>query len=140
VKAPHQTESQLQRQIVQALPLVLKPGVMWTHFPAGGARDRVSGAMLKADGLHAGWPDLQFAFQGRACFLELKRKGGRLSAAQRDVIDALRANGFAVEVAHSFDEAMAALGSWKLVRGTVALQLSRPVASASETQTTRGSR
>lgn len=58
-------------------------------------------------GTSAGFPDYIVLFpHGRALFIEMKRqKGGRLSAEQREWIDALQARGFAAVVCAGFEEA-----------------------------------
>jgi hypothetical protein len=118
-----QSESVLQRQLVSALRYVAKPRVMWTHLPAGGARDYIAGAMLKAEGLHAGWPDLQFVYYGRVYFLELKSRRGTLSESQQAVHAGLRETGAPVEIARSLDEALAILERWGLIQSTTAKRL-----------------
>ena len=57
------------------------------------------------------------AFSSRAYGLELKSPGGRLSPAQRDVLDTLRAAGATVSVAYGLDAALAHLEAWDLLRG-----------------------
>lgn len=50
-------EQSLHRAVAQYLDLALPPEYRWSTFPAGGG-GRVRGAMLKAAGLKAGWPDI----------------------------------------------------------------------------------
>lgn len=58
-------------------------------------------------GVSPGVPDYAIFFpMGRALFIEMKRvKGGRLSAEQREWIDALQARGFEAVVCAGFAEA-----------------------------------
>jgi hypothetical protein len=52
-------------------------------MPSGEYRDSITASRLQRLGVVAGWPDLQFAGPDRKMvFLELKRRGGRLSEAQ----------------------------------------------------------
>jgi len=84
------TEREWQRQVTQAAELF---GWTWAHFrPAmtsKGWRTPVSGPM------GAGFPDLILARGERLILAELKVQDGRLTPAQRDVLDVLR---HAVEV------------------------------------------
>jgi hypothetical protein len=91
------SEFQLQCEVADLLRRCAKPTWLWTHLPFGEARPaefrngvRVSyaGERLKRMGVRPGWPD--FALLGPKDdaphpgihFLELKRKGGRLSEHQ----------------------------------------------------------
>ncbi len=113
------SEEQVQRSLAEYLAWNLKPGVMWTHMPSGGMRDRVAGGKLKAMGHHAGWPDLQFVYGGTVLFLELKGEHGRISDTQFEVHQALRAQGVTVRVAVGFDEALAIIEDWGLLKRPV---------------------
>lgn len=77
------------------------------HIPNGGRRDVKEAAMLKAEGVKAGVPDifLPVARGGyHGLYIELKRKhGGRTSAVQEEWIDKLRAQGYAVYVCHGWE-------------------------------------
>ena len=75
------TELQFQKSVKRYLDLALPPGTFWTHFPAGGG-GKARGAKLKAMGLVPGVPDILIIHDGRACWIELKTKGGRVSADQ----------------------------------------------------------
>lgn len=116
IAMPGVSEESIQRALADYLPFALKPGVMWTHMPSGGMRDRVAGAKLKAMGHHAGWPDLQFVYAGTVMFLELKSGKGRISDTQLAVHQGLRNAGVTVRVAVGFEEAMATLDDWGLLK------------------------
>ena len=79
------------------------------HIPNGGKRSKSEAARFKAQGVKAGVPDifLPCARGGyHGLYIELKRtKGGKLSAAQKGWIDALRGQGYKVIVCYGFDEA-----------------------------------
>jgi hypothetical protein len=75
-------------------------------IPNGGARNAITGALLKAEGVTPGVPDLFLAqlsggFGG--LFVEMKRLGGKCSDAQLDMHEDLRASGYAVEVVDDFE-------------------------------------
>jgi hypothetical protein len=62
------------------------PNWIFTHIASGEKRDQVTAARLKRMGVTAGFPDLMFIGpNGVVCWVELKAKGGRLSAAQAEV-------------------------------------------------------
>lgn len=79
------------------------------HIPNGGKRSKSEAARFKAQGVKAGVPDIflpcaRGSYHG--LYIELKRtKGGKLSAAQKEWIDALRGQGYKVIVCYGFDEA-----------------------------------
>lgn len=82
-------------------------------IPNGGARSKATGAMLKAEGVLAGVPDL---FLGvpvggkHGLFIEMKpRRRGRTSSAQKAIHAALMAMGYEVEVPRGFDAAKAVI-------------------------------
>lgn len=79
------------------------------HIPNGGKRSKSEAARFKAQGVKAGVPDifLPCARGGyHGLYIELKHtKGGKLSAAQKEWIDALRGRGYKVIVCYGFDEA-----------------------------------
>lgn len=78
-------------------------------IPNGGARNAITGAMLKAEGVRPGVPDLflaipAFGFHG--LFIEMKKKKtGVLSDAQKHVISRFNDEGYCVVVCHGFDAA-----------------------------------
>lgn len=79
-------------------------------IPNGGARNAITGSMLKAEGVRAGVPDLCLAVarQGfHALFIEMKKtKGGVVSASQEAMCAELRRQGYAVEICHGWQAAM----------------------------------
>lgn len=85
-------------------------------IPNGGARNAVTGARLKAEGVRAGVPDLLLAiprngFHG--LWLEMKReKGGSVSAGQKVMLSLLAAQGFAVWVCKGFKQAKLAIETY----------------------------
>jgi hypothetical protein len=113
-----QPERQLQTDLVgDHLPWRLAPDVWWTHFPAGGRRSRITGAILKAMGTRSGVPDLLFLARGRLFGLELKAGNrGRLGPAQVSTHGDMRRAGAVIGTAGSVDEAIDLLGEWGLLR------------------------
>ena len=108
-------EHTLQVEIVEMLRKKLKKKVLFTAFPAGGG-GRVRGAKLKKAGLQAGWPDIQFIYQGAYYGLEIKTTTGRLSPAQIDLHKRLTDDGCSVAVARSVSDALEIIVDWGLAR------------------------
>lgn len=79
---------------------------------ANGERFSRQGAFLRAEGMKAGVPDLFLSVaRGRwhGLYIEMKRKGGKLSEAQVDMLARLQAEGYATAVPYSAEEAAAVL-------------------------------
>ena len=101
------TESQEQRAVVDFLNLIKCPHF---HIPNGGARNKITAARLKAEGVSAGVPDLcipvpSSGFHG--LFIEMKRKkGGSLSDAQKKWLRILDINGYQASVCKGAEDAI----------------------------------
>lgn len=76
------------------------------HIPNGGRRDAKEAAMLKAEGVRAGVPDICLpAARGgyHGLYIELKRaKSGRMSREQEEWIAALSAAGYRAVCCHGW--------------------------------------
>lgn len=79
------------------------------HVPNGGGRNLIEAAHLKAQGVKPGVPDICLPVPNikyTALYIELKRrKGGKVSDAQRGWITALNRVGCRAVVCHGWDEA-----------------------------------
>ena len=78
-------------------------------IPNGGARDPITGAMLKAEGVKRGVPDLFLpaaAGPFHGLFLEMKTASGRLSPEQHQWQRGLIKQGYACVTAHSLEQAI----------------------------------
>ena len=79
------------------------------HIPNGGSRNKVEAARLKGQGVKAGIPDifLPVARGGyHGLYIEMKRqKGGIVSVDQKRMINALRLQGYCVQVCSGFQNA-----------------------------------
>lgn len=85
------------------------PGRLIHAIPNGGARNIVTAARLKAEGVVAGMPDLFVPEPSKGyhgLFVEMKVKGGRLQHAQKDMIDKLEERGYKCAVCWSSDDFM----------------------------------
>ena len=76
--------------------------------PNGGKRDLVTAKRLKDEGATAGIPDLQIVLDGgRVIWIELKkRKGGRVSPAQKEIHERLISLGHTVIIGYGAKDAM----------------------------------
>lgn len=77
-------------------------------IPNGGARSKVTAAILKAEGVLAGVPDLHLPVArggAHSLYIEMKAGKGRLEAHQAQIIDLLVAEGHVVVVAWAWDRA-----------------------------------
>jgi len=101
------TESQIQRMLVQYIKL--KHPELWqvcTSVPHGGYRLKSEAARLKAEGVHAGYPDMLIDKpQGRyhGMRLEVKTLRGRLSDKQVAFLRCLNMYGYFACVGYGVD-------------------------------------
>lgn len=111
------SEHKIQSKLVSRLPELLKPGIVRLSIPNGGLRHPRVGAMLKAEGLEPGSPDLVFAcHHGLTAWLEMKKSDGKLSDVQIGMAARLGRLGHKVGVAYSYDEALDVLNEMGLLR------------------------
>lgn len=83
------------------------PQVLCFAIPNGGARSALTGAMLKAEGVVAGVPDLMVAVPNDGyfgLFIEMKVKPNRPSKEQKKIISRLEDAGYKVAVCYCFEE------------------------------------
>jgi len=102
----------------------LKPGYRFTHIASGEHRSLATGARLKRMGVVPGWPDFLFAGPRRhVAFLELKRKRyGKLSDEQKDLLAQLHINGFDFFVTDDVGQAVRWLQQIGVLRGKIEVQ------------------
>ena len=110
MKAPGPKEGELHRTVAELLDWVLLPPAMYTTFPAGwGELNKATAGRLKACGLKMGMPDILVFYRGMTLGIELKGRGGVLSAAQKVMHEQLRAAGVAVFVCSSVEDVVGVL-------------------------------
>lgn len=106
------TEAQEQVALFKWIEIqsIRHPELALCHaIPNGGSRNKIEAVHLKMQGVKQGIPDIclpvpRGAYHG--LYIELKRrKGGRLSKAQMEMIIALRDQGYCAEVCQGCDEA-----------------------------------
>lgn len=84
-------------------------------IPNGGARNAVTGARLKAEGVKSGVPDILLArpvYPFSGLWLELKREGGRVFQAQEEMIAALNMAGYLAVIVYGIDQARRTIESY----------------------------
>lgn len=121
------TEHDIQRALViwldgspdsagnpRTTPALRKDAMCW-HTPNGGGRSVVEGVRFKQAGVRAGIPDLLFLRDGNVFGLELKKPGGVLSPAQREMHPRLLAAGMvACATVDSLEDAKRVVKGWGL--------------------------
>lgn len=135
-KRRRQEESLMQRKVVQWWDMTCKARWGLDHrllfaVPNAGWRSPATAAIMKAEGLRAGVPDLLLAvprhrqvahansmmsqYSTEFCsgiFLELKTPEGRVARNQETYHALLRAQGYRVEVVRSFDQAVEVISNY----------------------------
>lgn len=104
-------EDELQASIATMLNHILRPPVIWSHFPSGGYYlTPAARARLYRLGLTRGWPDIMIALPaGKVLWLEVKSEVGRLEKEQVLRHGQLENLGHPVEVVRSPEDVVMAL-------------------------------
>lgn len=105
-------EASLQKTVVAHLLLNGAPGMMFHSIPNEAKRSPALGAEMKRMGMKPGAADLFLLIRGKACYLELKRKGEKPRKEQIDFgLEAVDCGGDWA-FADSIDDALAILTRW----------------------------
>ena len=103
-------ESDIQKQIIKWADFNYKEvGRYLMHIPNGGFRNAKEAKNLKTQGVRPGVPDLFLAKpskQYHGMWIEVKRKGGKLSNCQKEWLILLEKQGYYTCVIYSLDEAI----------------------------------
>lgn len=124
---PHQSESASQRALILWWHLAHRGlGVPWERLlyavPNGGARDPRTGAIMKAEGVRAGAPDLNLDVARGGYFgmrIEMKTASGRVREVQSEFHAILTGQGYHVVLCRSWDEARREIESYLRLPATV---------------------
>ena len=101
------SEHQLQASLCEYLDKALLPSLDYFAIPNGGARHIRVAMKMKAEGVRRGVPDIAIMLpEGRIAWLELKIKGGYLSADQKAFRDKAISLDHAWGMARTLDEAI----------------------------------
>lgn len=123
LKAPPPLEFHDHCFLADILKRWLMPGWRYTHLPLGELRDKVTAIRLHRMGVTPGWPDFMFVGPKRSMFfLELKRRGGRLSEEQIDVGAHINACGFPHFVTTDVRSAIGELKAQGILRSSIEVQ------------------
>jgi hypothetical protein len=114
---PKPLEFEVHCMVADTLRRWASPNWVFTHLPMGERRDTITGARLKRMGTQPGWPDFLLIaprqhHSPRPHFLELKRRGAKLTEAQAGFALWCKLNDCPHVVAHSYEEAVAVLKGW----------------------------
>ena len=113
---PRPRESVLHAEIAKILTDHALPDWEW-RFLSSKAKDAREGAILKIMGVVPFWPDfILISPQGSVRYLEVKRKGGKLSAGQEEFRERNVRRGIPYAVASTIDEALVALSELGCLR------------------------
>lgn len=113
----HDSEHAIQCALAHYLSVYCRPDVYWFSIPNGGLRNVRVAIKLKAEGLKPGVADLCFMLpNGRAAWLELKTKIGRLSDHQVGFRNRCEELGHLWGMARSVEEAIPHLASWNVLK------------------------
>jgi hypothetical protein len=112
------SEDMIQRAVFAHLRMRAVAGVFAFHPANGGFRRPIEAKILVGLGVVAGVPDIIAIKDGRTYALEIKTEDGRLTDRQCETIELMRGAGATIAVAFGIDEAIAALETWGLLRGT----------------------
>ncbi|MAG24656.1 hypothetical protein CMI47_03665 [Candidatus Pacearchaeota archaeon] len=110
------TEEQVHLGVLTFLRMVLPSAAAATlqHSPNESPSGYGWRAKMQRLGTMPGWPDLEFVYNERAYFVEVKAPKGRVSAVQLATHRHLTHAGARVGVARSIDDAQALLEAWEL--------------------------
>ena len=99
-----QIETKVQKGVVVWLKQLEDEGLLtFKHTPNGGKRTAATGALMKALGTRAGWPDVDIflhdpvTLKPRHVFMiEFKAPGGELADSQKELFPKLRDRGWTI--------------------------------------------
>jgi len=119
-KAPPPLEFASHVFVADTLRRWCNPQWEWTHLPLGEKRHIGTALRLKRMGVRPGFPDFLFAGPNeKLVWLELKRRGNKLSPAQEKIEAHLRQCGFDYLVADNVRDAVAWLRSFGILPDTI---------------------
>jgi hypothetical protein len=116
-KPPPALERRTHIALADLLRRGVRPGWIWLHVPNGEMRSAATAALLKRMGVLAGAFDfLLIGPDGRHYWLELKRGRASLSDPQCEFLAQLQSRNIPHAIARSFDEAVACLKAWDVLK------------------------
>lgn len=100
---PKHRESKLQQACVRWFRLQY-PQHLIVAIPNGGQRSAVEAAIMQAEGVTAGMPDLMILIPGRVLFVEMKYGKNKATEKQKAIHEKLITLKFKVQTCYSFDD------------------------------------
>lgn len=106
------TESGHQRAVFcwAALNVVKYPELKWMHaIPNGGKRDKITGGVMKAEGVKSGVADIFLPVMRRmwsGLYIEMKKKDGKISTEQKEFGAFVQSQSFGFVVCYSWTDAV----------------------------------
>jgi hypothetical protein len=124
--APPPLEFAVHCAVADTLKRWATPTWIWTHLPFGEHRTAITGARLKRLGTQPGWPDFIFLapleYGRRPFFLELKRRGAKLTEHQAGFALWCQLNDCPHAVTSDYETAVKILQGWGALRMGVNVQ------------------
>ena len=100
---PKHRESKLQQACVRWFRLQY-PQYLIVAIPNGGQRSAVEAAIMKAEGVTAGMPDLMIMVNSHVFFIEMKYGKNKATDNQISIHKKLSSLGFEICICYSFDD------------------------------------
>lgn len=108
MRKPEPSEAQIHCAIIAYMHRQIGSRALIHHSPnegnRGGRQGAIDGARRRKSGVCPGWPDIEIIANGKPYFIEVKRRNGTLSTAQRLVLANLEAQGVECCVARSIED------------------------------------
>lgn len=96
-------ESKLQQACVRWFRLQY-PKYLIVAIPNGGQRSAVEAAIMQAEGVTAGMPDLMILIPGRVLFVEMKYGKNKATDKQKTIHTKLESLNFEIQICYTFDD------------------------------------
>jgi hypothetical protein len=120
---PVAPEFALHCMVADTLKRWALPEWEWTHLPFGEYRSAATAGKLARMGVRRGYADFAFFHaDGRVAFLELKRRGRRLSPDQERIAGHMLRAGHLFACVDDYRDAVEVLTRWGVVRGGANVQ------------------
>lgn len=110
-RQPRHIESKIQQGMVQWFRAQY-PRYICAAVPNGGYRTPREAAIMRSEGVLAGFSDLIIIAQGNALFVEVKTAQGKQSPKQKVFQDAVERLGFQYSVCRSVDDFRMVVARW----------------------------
>lgn len=110
-RKPRHIESNIQQQMVEWFKLQY-PRFVIAAIPNGGYRNAIEAAIMKREGVLAGFSDLIIIADKNVLFVEAKTKTGRQSALQKEFQKKVSLLGFQYSICRSLSDFVLTVEKW----------------------------